>query len=131
MNYNSHQFNEFPLLLLESFQLPSSIDNYHLLFLTGNSQGKMQKDGTLGKNRARDDFLLQTFQGGNVIMINVPMPTNRGILIITKLVIRLSEYIRRFPKIVRKILRITRIRPKISEDQPNTCGDLRRLADIF
>ena len=45
-------------------------------FLTGNSQGKMQKDGTLGQNRAKNDYLLQPFQKG--LLINIPMPTNGG-----------------------------------------------------
>ena len=38
----------------------------------------MQKNGTLGKNRAKDDYLLQPFQEGKLIMINIPMPTNGG-----------------------------------------------------
>lgn len=49
-----------------------------LLFLQGNSQGKMQKDGTLGANRAKDDYLLQSFQNGKLIMINIPLPDDRG-----------------------------------------------------
>ena len=47
-------------------------------FLTGNSQGKMQKDGTLSQNRAKNDYLLQPFQKGKLIIINIPMPTNGG-----------------------------------------------------
>lgn len=47
-------------------------------FLTGNSQGKMQKDGTLGQTRAKNDYLLQPFQKGKLIIINIPMPTNGG-----------------------------------------------------
>ena len=49
-----------------------------LLFLKGNSQGKMQEDGTLGANRAKDDYLLQPFQNGKLIMINIPLPDDRG-----------------------------------------------------
>ena len=38
----------------------------------------MQKDGTLGANRAKDDYLLQSFQNGKLIMINIPLPDDRG-----------------------------------------------------
>ena len=38
----------------------------------------MQKDGTLGANRAKDDYLLQPFQNGKLIMINIPLPDDRG-----------------------------------------------------
>ena len=38
----------------------------------------MQKDGTLGENRAKDDFLLQHFQEGKLLMVNIPLPTNAG-----------------------------------------------------
>ena len=38
----------------------------------------MQKDGILGVNRAKDDYLLQPFQKGKLIMISVPLPTNGG-----------------------------------------------------
>ena len=38
----------------------------------------MQKDGTLGKNRAKDDLLLQRFQEGKLLMVNIPLPTNAG-----------------------------------------------------
>ncbi|XP_068730188.1 uncharacterized protein [Montipora capricornis] len=51
-------------------------------FILGNSQGKMQKDGTLGENRAKDDFLLQPFQSGKLFMIDIPMPTNTGAFLI-------------------------------------------------
>ena len=51
---------------------------FSFFLLTGNSQGKMQKDGTLGENRAKDDFLLQPFQEGKLLMVNVPLPTNAG-----------------------------------------------------
>ena len=49
-----------------------------LLFSKGNSQGKMQKDGTLGVNRAKEDYLLQPFQNGKLHMINVPLPRDGG-----------------------------------------------------
>ena len=49
-----------------------------LLFSKGNSQGKMQKDGTLGVNRAREDYLLQPFQNGKLHMINIPLPRDGG-----------------------------------------------------
>ncbi|KAJ7318451.1 hypothetical protein OS493_037930 [Desmophyllum pertusum] len=48
-------------------------------FIVGNSHGKMQKDGTLGVNRAKDDYLLQPFQEGKLIMINIPMPRDGDI----------------------------------------------------
>ena len=38
----------------------------------------MQEDGTLGANRAKDDYLLQPFQNGKLIMINIPLPDDRG-----------------------------------------------------
>ena len=38
----------------------------------------MQKDGTLGVNRAKDDYLLQPFQDGKLIMINIPLPREGG-----------------------------------------------------
>ena len=38
----------------------------------------MQKDGILGANRAKDDYLLQSFQNGKLIMINIPLPDDRG-----------------------------------------------------
>ena len=38
----------------------------------------MQKDGTLGQNRAKNDYLLQPFQKGKLIIINIPMPTSGG-----------------------------------------------------
>ncbi|PFX34988.1 hypothetical protein AWC38_SpisGene234 [Stylophora pistillata] len=54
-------------------------------FIVGNSQGKMQKDGTLGVNRAKDDYLLQVFQNGKLIMINIPLPEDRGAFLINQL----------------------------------------------
>ena len=47
-------------------------------FLSGNSHGKVQKDGTLGVNRAKKDYLLQPFQNGKLLMINVPLPRDSG-----------------------------------------------------
>ena len=38
----------------------------------------MQKDGTLGVNRAKEDYLLQPFQNGKLIMINIPLPRDGG-----------------------------------------------------
>ena len=38
----------------------------------------MQEYGTLGANRAKDDYLLQPFQNGKLIMINIPLPDDRG-----------------------------------------------------
>lgn len=38
----------------------------------------MQKDGTLGVNRAKEDYLLQQFQNGKLLMINVPLPSDGG-----------------------------------------------------
>ena len=38
----------------------------------------MQKDGTLGVNRAKDDYLLQPLQDGKLIMINIPLPRDEG-----------------------------------------------------
>ena len=38
----------------------------------------MQEDWTLGANRAKDDYLLQPFQNGKLIMINIPLPEDRG-----------------------------------------------------
>lgn len=49
-----------------------------ILISSGNSHGKLQKEGMLGKNRARDDYLLQRFQDGKLIMINIPLPTAGG-----------------------------------------------------
>ena len=49
-----------------------------LLFSKGNSQGKMQKDGTLGVNRAKEDYLLQPFQNGKLHVINIPLPRDGG-----------------------------------------------------
>ena len=37
----------------------------------------MQKDGVLG-GRAWKDVLMQPFQGGKVIMINIPIPKDGG-----------------------------------------------------
>ncbi|XP_022778069.1 uncharacterized protein LOC111319553 [Stylophora pistillata] len=54
-------------------------------FIVGNSHGKLQKEGTLGKNRARDDYLLQPFQDGKLIMINIPLPTDGGAYLINRL----------------------------------------------
>ena len=38
----------------------------------------MQKDGTLGINRAKDDYLLQPLQDKKLIMINIPLPRDEG-----------------------------------------------------
>ena len=38
----------------------------------------MQEDGTLGANRTKDDYLLQPFQNGKLIMIKIPLPDDRG-----------------------------------------------------
>ena len=38
----------------------------------------MQKDGTLGENRAKEDYLLQPFQNGKLHMVNVPLPRDGG-----------------------------------------------------
>ncbi|KAL9952517.1 hypothetical protein ACROYT_G039785 [Oculina patagonica] len=54
-------------------------------FIVGNSQGKMQKDGTLGVNRAKDDYLLQPFQDGKLIMINIPLPRDGGAFLLNRL----------------------------------------------
>ncbi|KAJ7318450.1 hypothetical protein OS493_037929 [Desmophyllum pertusum] len=54
-------------------------------FIVGNSHGKVQKDGTLGVNRAKDDYLLQPFQEGKLIMINIPMPRDGGTYLINRL----------------------------------------------
>ena len=48
------------------------------VFSSGNSHGKVQKDGTLGLNRAKKDYILQPFQNGKLLMINVPLPTDGG-----------------------------------------------------
>lgn len=45
----------------------------------------MQKDGTLGQNRAKNDYLLQPFQKGKLIIINIPMPTSGGAFLINRL----------------------------------------------
>ena len=54
------------------------ISNDVILFSKGNSQGKMQKDGTLGVNRSKEDYLLQPFQNGKLLMINIPLPRDEG-----------------------------------------------------
>ena len=48
------------------------------VFSSGNSHGKVQKDGTLGVNRAKEDYLLQPFQNGKLLMINIPLPSDGG-----------------------------------------------------
>ncbi|PFX19399.1 hypothetical protein AWC38_SpisGene16185 [Stylophora pistillata] len=52
-------------------------------FIKGNAQGKYQKDGLLG---LLDDYLIQPFQNGNPIIINVPE---------SKLNISLIEHLRK------------------------------------
>ncbi|KAL9952516.1 hypothetical protein ACROYT_G039784 [Oculina patagonica] len=54
-------------------------------FIVGNSQGKVQKDGTLGVNRAKNDYLLQPFQDGKLIMVNIPLPRDGGTDLISRL----------------------------------------------
>ena len=63
---------------ISSFRIDPFVPFSYFTFLQGNSQGKMQKDGTLGANRAKDDYLLQSFQNGKLIMINIPLPDERG-----------------------------------------------------
>ena len=38
----------------------------------------MQKAGTLGLNRSKEDYLLQPFQNGKLHMINIPLPRDGG-----------------------------------------------------
>ena len=38
----------------------------------------MQKDGTLGVNRTKEDYLLQPFQHGKLHLINIPLPKYGG-----------------------------------------------------
>ena len=63
---------------------------------SGNEQGKMQKDGVL-KGGAKEDYLLQPFQSGKLIVINIPLPFNGGQLNLT---IKLT--VKSFPKIARR-----------------------------
>ncbi|XP_020618883.1 uncharacterized protein LOC110056713 [Orbicella faveolata] len=54
-------------------------------FIVGNSHGKVQKDGTLGVNRAKEDYLLQPFHNGKLLMISVPLPSDGGTHLINRL----------------------------------------------
>ncbi|EDO48635.1 predicted protein [Nematostella vectensis] len=46
-------------------------------FVLGNSQGKMQPDGSLG-GHAKTDYLMQKFRDGERILINIPLSRGEG-----------------------------------------------------
>ncbi|XP_028409585.1 uncharacterized protein LOC114532311 isoform X2 [Dendronephthya gigantea] len=53
-------------------------------FILGNAQGKMQPNGVL-RGRAKQDYLLQPFQDGRKLTINIGLPDGRGLFVFNSL----------------------------------------------